>query len=270
MNLASMDASLRRTFAKFQQLMGRQGAGQVIGKHFENIIQTFYQNVLSPGDCAIDIGANFGLHTLPMADAVGPSGRVLAFEPIPHVREALADRIKKAGKEDIVELHQVALSDKVGQAEFCVVVADVGYSGLKAKHYPFETEKQLIQVTVERLDRFAEPYDSIGFIKIDVEGGEFPALRGASRTLATKRPVIVFESAKEQSARSYGYTSRELFDFFSGLDYELCDVLGCPFVIEHWELFCPWYVVAYPREDVQVLPPVLAASVAEHSIGFTW
>lgn len=269
MNLQALDECLRRTFAKFEQLTRRRG-GQVIGKHFEGIIETFYRNVLCPGDCAIDVGANFGMHTLPMADAVGNEGRVLAFEPIPHVNEKLAAKIAEAGKRGIVQLHRVALSDHAGEAEFNVVVADVGYSGLKAKRYPFETEKQLIQVAVDRLDRFTEGHDRIRFIKIDVEGGEFPVMRGARRTLQTHRPVVVFESAKEESARAYGYTSKELFDYFAGLDYELRDILGCPFKIEHWSGFCPWYVVASPKENTATLSAVLAASVAEHTIGFTW
>jgi FkbM family methyltransferase len=269
-NPEALDACLRRTFARFEQLMRRDGAGQVIGKHFEDIIQTFYCNVLRPGDCAIDIGANYGMHTLPMADAVGPRGRVLAFEPIPHVNEKLTARIRDVGKRDIVELHRVALSDHSGHAEFNVVVADVGYSGLKAKPYPFETGKQLIRVAVERLDRFTEQHDSIRFIKIDVEGAEFPVLRGATKTLQTHRPVVVFESAKEESARAYGYTANELFEFFAGLDYELRDILGCPFLAEHWASFSPWYVVATPAENAGVLATALAASIAEHSIGFTW
>src|SRR5690348_6502662 len=50
------------------------------GEYSEGEVDLFRQ-VLRPGDVALDIGANLGAHTLPLARLVEPSGRIFAFEP---------------------------------------------------------------------------------------------------------------------------------------------------------------------------------------------
>jgi FkbM family methyltransferase len=151
---------------------------------FEDIIAGLYGAVLQPGDLAVDAGANHGLHTYPMAERVGATGRLLAIEPIPVLADALRAGAAARGLPQI-ELHQVALSDVEGTAEFHWIRNADGYSGLQARDYPFAPDDERLQVRTVRLDRLlegaAQPWR---FIKLDLEGGEFRALQGAERALA--------------------------------------------------------------------------------------
>ena len=56
---------------------------------FEIIIQEIYSDILISGDIAVDGGANFGKHLFAIAHAVGSTGKVIAFEPIPELVEKL-------------------------------------------------------------------------------------------------------------------------------------------------------------------------------------
>jgi protein-L-isoaspartate O-methyltransferase len=64
------------------------------GDFFEQIIRAIYTAILQPGDLAVDCGASVGLHTTPMSNLVGPSGRVLAIEAIPEMAENLVLRTR--------------------------------------------------------------------------------------------------------------------------------------------------------------------------------
>src|ERR1043166_3223128 len=73
----------------------------------------FVRRLLGPGMRAVDIGANYGTYTLAMAQAVGPDGRIWAYEPT----SATAHHLRKTiARNDLaqVEMHQAALSDRTG------------------------------------------------------------------------------------------------------------------------------------------------------------
>lgn len=259
MTTDSLRRSIGQTLQKFHAYMGNPAVGEL----FESIIENLYRNLLRPGDVVVDIGANHGRHTVPLAKAVGASGKVLAFEPIPAIRQHLTAAVAAAGCSGIVELRAEALSNRTGQAEFHVILNDAGYSGLQRKNYPFEPREELIQVQVRRLDDLVGASDRIRFIKADVEGGEFHALEGASRILTTDKPVVVFESSKGEAAQFYGYRVEDFFQFFADRDYLLCDILGLPFLPEHWQVFAPWYIVATPASAAAEVRPAHATAIAE-------
>jgi FkbM family methyltransferase len=262
----SLREAVGRTLQKFRAYMGSLAVGGI----FESIIENLYRTLLRPGDVAIDIGANHGRHTLPMARAVGPTGKVHAFEPIPEIRRRLTAAIEAAGCSASVEVHPEALSHHAGHAEFHVILNDEGYSGLQRKNYPFEPREELIHVPVARLDDLVDESECIRFIKADVEGGEFHAVQGATRILATRRPVVVFESSKGEAAQFYGYSVADFFAYFAAHDYLLSDILGLPFLPEHWDTFAPWYVVATPAGDAAGVRAAHATAIADAMLELPW
>lgn len=161
--------------------------------------------VLTPTSNAVDVGAHAGA-ILSEIVAVAPNGRHHAFEPLPHLAEPLAAAFPT------VTVHQQALSDKPGTATFQHVLNDPGYSGLQRRQYD-RPDPVLEELTVEvvRLDDVIEADESIAFIKLDIEGGEYHALRGALATICRCQPVIVFEAAR-CSTGCYGVTAGALFD----------------------------------------------------------
>lgn len=82
---------------------------------FEKLIESLYRSVLRQGDHAIDGGAHVAMHTLPMAECVGPNGTVYAFEPSPTVLPWLRELLAPARNVVLIER---ALSDQDGTAVF--------------------------------------------------------------------------------------------------------------------------------------------------------
>jgi FkbM family methyltransferase len=174
---------------------------------------------LGPTSTFVDVGANVGQWT---AEAVrcAPAGRHIAFEPIPalqqHIRRALPS----------VDVRGVALAQSSGAADFCYFTGMPGWSGLRQRPEvdPQQGRPTWIPIRVSRLD------DEIGdlsptVIKIDVEGNELAVLLGAANTVATTRPLVVFEHQPE-AARLYGHASPEIWTFFDQLGMRVFDQQG--------------------------------------------
>ena len=83
---------------------------------FEDQIK-FLRRLLQPGQAVIDIGANYGVYSLSMARAVGPTGRVWAFEPASETAKLLAEAIASNGFSQVI-LERSALSKHCGTAQF--------------------------------------------------------------------------------------------------------------------------------------------------------
>ena len=202
---------------------------------FEAIVADLYRAVLRPGDLAVDGGANEGFHAFPLAELVGPPGQVLAFEPIGLRAETLARAARDRGLPQLQVFAQ-ALAERDGTASFHWIRNDDGYSGLQPRaHYPFAPEVQLLTVRTVALDGLLDGRRPWRFCKLDLEGGEFRALQGATRALGRHRPVLVFENDRAGSAHAYGYGPEEFFGFFDALGYRLRDLFGRPFVRAAWD-----------------------------------
>jgi FkbM family methyltransferase len=151
---------------------------------------------------AIDIGANEG-RVLGDIVRVAPSGRHIAYEPIPGLADELVRRFPS------VEVRRAALSDEAGEVEFTHVRSSTGYSGMRERPYPGPQELERLQVQVERLDDVLPEGFVPAFLKIDVEGAEGKVLAGAAETLERHRPVVAFEHGKV-AAPIYGTTPADV------------------------------------------------------------
>jgi FkbM family methyltransferase len=196
---------------------------------YEARVQAVYESLLRPGDVAIDVGAHVGRHLIPMARCVAPTGRILAFEPLPTCRESLAVAFDQvwADLRPVVTIHGCALGDDSGRTEFVVAREAIGYSGLKERKYDVATTLERIPIEVRRLDEFTLDLRSLAYIKIDAEGGELHILRGAAKTLARFRPVVTFEFGAS-SIGEYGITVLEMADFWIERGYRIFDILARP------------------------------------------
>jgi FkbM family methyltransferase len=221
---------------------------------YEARVQKVYETVLKPGDGAVDVGAHSGRHLIPMARCVAPTGRILAFEPLPTCREALAVAFDQELEHlrPLVTIHGCALGDRSGQAEFVVAREAMGYSGLKERKYDVATTLERIPVEVRRLDEFALDLPSLAYIKIDAEGGELHILRGAAKTLELFRPAVTFEFGAS-AIGEYGITVLEMADFWIEREYRIFDILARPLVTrdafaESATTQSVWDYVALPSE----------------------
>ncbi|WP_292420454.1 FkbM family methyltransferase [Mesorhizobium sp.] len=156
-------------------------------KNHEPEVTALLHRYLKPGAIFYDIGANIGLHSLIASKIVGPTGRVLAFEPgeinLKYFRRTLENRIPN------VSLHEFA----IGAADE-VRVFDLRGGAMSGKLVgPGENAVAPVSVQVRCIDSLiAEGYPRPDVIKIDIEGGEADALQGAATTLQT-HPVVICE-----------------------------------------------------------------------------
>lgn len=227
---------------------------------FEPIIQSVYLEIVKPGDSAIDAGAHRGLHTLPLARQVGVHGSVTAIEPIHKLAWLLQVRIRVEAPElaSSIRVIEVAVSKFTGSATF-ILASDPAYSGLQPRVYPADTTTRTIRVNVDTLDNLCSDLDRLSFIKLDLEGGEFDAIRGGAGIIRKHRPVLVFEYDVHRTPAFYGFRHQEVLDFFAELEYDIVDVLGVPFDNPKlWNSAKVWYYFAIPREQ-RPHAPVLKA-----------
>lgn len=191
---------------------------------------------------AIDVGANVGFYTNLMARRL-PSRRVLAIEPTANALAKLRSNIDRNGIGARTIVFEGIASDREGTRTLHTVAGKEEYSSLGALAHPsiagqrFE-EKQVRATTIDAL--VASHRLDPGFIKIDVEGAEHEALRGAEATLKSSRPVVLAELSAELLARN-GTSADALIALLTELDYRLVDPLdpGAPFVArDYGDVLC--------------------------------
>jgi FkbM family methyltransferase len=189
---------------------------------YEPELRTVFRTVLPAGGVALDIGANVGWHTLLMASLVGASGRVLAVEANPAVRQRLHNNLS-LNRFRQVEVVPCALADTEGMMEFYAPPADDPDSGNGHVVAPGPAGRTgTIRVEARRLDAIvaAAGIGRLDLIKIDVEGFEWPVLRGGEETIAKFRPHVVFEYNAEYASRGGG-TPGLMAEFFRTYRYRL-------------------------------------------------
>lgn len=163
---------------------------------------------LKDNSICIDIGAHQGIILKEML-ALAPHGKFFAFEPLPHLAKSLGKNFPE------IDVYELALSDKSEEIEFQYVVNDPAYSGIRQRIYdrPNPEIKKITMVT-NQLDNIIPSDLLISFIKIDIEGAEYLAMRGGIKTIQRSRPVIVFE-AGQKSTSCYDIGPEEIFDFLT-------------------------------------------------------
>ena len=163
----------------------------------------FMTRYLRAGDGVIDAGANIGLYSLLAAPIVGPEGRIDCFEPATAAASRLAENIALNGLGH-VHLHRVAVSDRPGD-----VVFSTGWDVSNSIVPEGAAQSEGVSVRATTLDD-ALCGREYAFAKLDLEGAEGLALRGASRLLAAQNPPVWQCEIYENTLRRFGSTSAEV------------------------------------------------------------
>jgi FkbM family methyltransferase len=188
--------------------------GYTNGDH-EPWLQEILKSELRPGDCFYDVGAHTGFFAMIAFRFVGPSGRIIAFEPDPDNAAALKANLSKNGI-SAIRLIESAVWSSGGEITFERAAAA---SNRTSGHIATEANPQLaLTVPAVRLDDviFELGYPHPHLIKIDVEGAEWAALHGAFRILNEVKPKLLCEihdpsqkTAIQDYLRQFGYEVEE-------------------------------------------------------------
>lgn len=164
---------------------------------------------LGPGDWAIDVGANVGHYTKKFSDLVGPSGRVIAFEPVPATFELLSANAARFSSANVTLLN-LAASDATRLISMSIPLFETGLTNYYQA--AISTEATGLQVMTCSIDSLQLP-QRVRVIKIDAEGHDEVVLRGARTLLERDRPLVIIESASSEVVAlmgRLGYASQRL------------------------------------------------------------
>ena len=165
------------------------------GELSEAEIELFRQ-YLRPGMVVVDVGANIGTHTVCFAQSVGPSGRVLAFEPQGVLHQVLCGNAALNNCGNVTAEHK-ALGAHAGT----VVVPWLDYAregNFGALELGAWTQGETVPLAT--LDSYALP--ACHLIKIDVEGMERDVLEGARTTISRHQPLLYVENNKPERSKA--------------------------------------------------------------------
>lgn len=146
----------------------------------------FVARWLKPDMTVIDIGANLGVYSLPMARLVGPKGQVFAYEPASETSRLLALG-RAANGADNLHIIKAALSDGEREGHLALMAS----SELNALDSSGRGES--VRITSLDAEEKVRNWGEIDFIKIDAEGEEERILAGAQAFFAKRSPLVMFE-----------------------------------------------------------------------------
>jgi len=135
------------------------------------------RSILFPGAVVVDIGANIGIYSRFLSRCVGRAGVVHAFEPSPENFRRLESATRKLTN---MRLSQAAVGERSGRSH--LYLSD----NLNVDHRaypPGGDSRDTVPIDVITLDDYFSPGDRVDLIKLDVQGYELHALRGANRVL---------------------------------------------------------------------------------------
>jgi FkbM family methyltransferase len=194
-------------------------AEELLSKSFYRPDFRAIELLLEAGDTAVDVGANVGTHSIMMSRAVGPQGRVIAFEPTPTTAWLMRENLALNRVEN-VELHAAAVSDALGGVE--INVFEQRYAAWNSRG-PASNDGispiDVVEVRAVTLDEALDGVERVAFLKIDVEGFELEVLRGASRLLSAGAVECLSFEISQVPLQASGHDARAVFELLASQGY---------------------------------------------------
>lgn len=183
---------------------------------YEPYVTRHLFSTVREGDVFMDVGANLGVLSLPVARRVGSRGKVLAFEPSQRnahflIKNAILNHLQN------VQVFPIGLSDKNGVTLSYVALHTSNKTLIDASIADLQDGMEAIAVV--KLDTFLAETQRVDVVKIDVEGFEYKVLRGAVETITRWRPKMYIEYSDAFQRSSSGVHGRDLLTLLCDMDY---------------------------------------------------
>lgn len=233
---------------------------------YEHLIRAIYTELSGdwPRSAVVDGGAHKGLHTFWLA-ALAPVSEVVAIEANAGLIAGLENWKAKAGSHgDKVRVVEAAVQDDPDRytVEFHISPTHPGRSGIDpilrgANHTRFDEPVSVPATTIDQLLEGTELPCS--FIKLDLEGSEFAALRGGSATLKAYRPLVLFENGSD-TPEKMGYEREAFLGFLADHDMTALTAFGERMTPANQPAF--WYAWACDADRADEVAGVIAQAAA--------
>ena len=179
--------------------------------------------LVSPGDVVLDVGAHIGTFAVPLARRVGDAGHVVCVEGVPETASLLRRNVRRNDMEARTTIVPAVVSD-VREA----LSAHQAFGNTGAASFAASAWGEIGIQRSETLDDLLSAYPVLSrteVVKLDVEGAELDALRGAETLIAQARPALLLEVSAEQLRRR-GATVDALDDWLAEHGYRRFQVVG--------------------------------------------
>lgn len=189
--------------------------------YFEKDLTVAMTRLIKPGNVFFDVGGHFGYASVLASTLVGPTGRIVAFEPTPSTRAVLQENLSPIPQARIEPLAVWKSSATIEMNDFGVVHSAFNSFGA-ARALP-KAEGKSFSVSCVDLDSYVKSHGVIPhFIKIDAESAEMPILQGAAGLLQEHKPTVVLEVGDFDLPGVAA--SRDLVTFMRGLGYSIYNI----------------------------------------------
>ena len=170
---------------------------QIVANRFdlEGDEEEVLRRLLAPGDWVLDVGANVGHYAVACSRIVGPSGRVVALEPVPESFALLSDNCLALEARNVTLLN-LAASDRSSVRGMAVPRFASGLPRPTEAHLTDTSESDDVYVVTLALDDLSWP-TRIALVKIDTEGHELSVLRGLAQLISRDRPHLIVEKSSD-------------------------------------------------------------------------
>jgi len=192
---------------------------------------TFFKQFIKEGDLALDIGANIGDTTVPIALCTGASGLTLGFDPNPYVFKILQKNASLNKDKTNIEPIPYAISQHEEEFYFISSEASFGNGGIsttkKSKHgkyiYPHKIKGVNLKTFVE--ENYKDWLSKFTFIKIDAEGYDKEILKSIEDLIIAYKPTIIAESfgkaSKAEKIELYEVIEQFGYDIYYCQDFNI-------------------------------------------------
>ena len=170
------------------------------------------KKTVKPGMTVIDVGANIGFYSMLLSRLVGPSGKVIAYEPEDH-NFSLLKRITR--KKQNVTIRHAACGEKTGKLNL-YVSADMN---IDHQTYDANLGRDVHEVPCVAVDEDLDEKERIGFIKIDIQGYDYFALKGMRRTIQRSPDLILVGEFWPYALRKAGVEPKDYIHFLEELGF---------------------------------------------------
>jgi len=176
----------------------------------------FLESIVKEGMNIIDIGANIGITTVPVAKRIGEGGKLYSFEPVPEYFDTLRKNLSSNRLEN-VRVYERAVTDQGGRINF--------YQKGLSSGIIFEEGAKKFEASATTVDRFLseQKIERIDLINMDCEGSELLVLRGAKETLRRNK-VQIFCEIHHDFLKQLGQSIGDLVKYLQSLEFQVHSV----------------------------------------------
>jgi FkbM family methyltransferase len=207
--------------------------------HADRAERALVRKILFQGAVVVDVGANIGIYSKFLSHCVGPTGLIHSFEPSPDNFKRLS---AATGDLSNVRLTQAAVGERSGECK--LYISDK----LNVDHRAYETNgdsRRALLTEMVALDDYFKRGQRVDLIKMDIQGYEFHALRGARRVLEENLDINLLLEFWPFGLKQAGVRWEELIQMLQGLNMNLTLVRRyglIPFEARDVRSDISWYV----------------------------